>query len=157
MKKIPLTQNEFALIDDEDFELVSKYKWRVYKRKNWTSYAITNKKLNGKKTTIKMHQLIMKFPRTDHKNGNGLDNQRSNLRPASLAENSQNRGLNKNNTSGFKGVHFRKDVRKWRACIDSDKKRYYLGYFNTIKEAAIAYDVAAIKLHGVFAKLNFEK
>ncbi len=93
----------------------------------------------------------------DHVNGNGLDNRRSNLRLCAHAENLRNRKIHKNNKSGFKGVRKRKESSLWRAEIRSNHKFYFLGNFHSAEEAAHAYDAAALKLHGEFARLNFPR
>jgi hypothetical protein len=93
----------------------------------------------------------------DHVNGDGLDNRRENLRVATHAQNASNRGVRVNNTSGFKGVHANHSGRgkQWFAYITTNYKRQHLGMFGTAEEAARAYDAAAVRLHGEFARLNF--
>lgn len=88
----------------------------------------------------------------DHVDGNGLNDQRENLRCCEHHQNLSNRGKNLNNTSGFKGVHLNKN--RWVAAIWSENKIYYLGRFKTKEEAAIIYNKKATELHGEFAKLN---
>jgi hypothetical protein len=88
----------------------------------------------------------------DHINGNRRDNRISNLREASKSENQSNRGPNKNNTSGFKGVKFHKKTSKWQAQITKDRKRYNLGLFHTPEAAHVAYESAAKKFYGEFAR-----
>jgi hypothetical protein len=155
--EIPLSQGKIAIIDAEDASEVLRYKWCTYKKAN-TFYAATNiQKEDGKQTTLLMHRLILNPPpksQVDHRNGNGLDNRRSNLRiPDNAAsQQQQNSGLRSNNTSGFKGVYWRKDCRKWRAQITLHGCKKHLGYFETKEEAAIAYDKAAQELFGQFAR-----
>jgi len=152
MKKIKLTQNKYALIDNEDYNLIKTYKWyAAISRKKY--YAVTN--LNNK--TKQMHRLIMNLKKDqiiDHINGNGLDNRKSNLRLCSNKENARNRGKNINNTSGYKGVTWSKEKNKWNARICFNYKDIYLGDYKNIKDAARAYNEAAIKYHGEFAYLN---
>lgn len=93
----------------------------------------------------------------DHIDGDGLNNQRSNLRLSTQCGNNQNRGKSRNNTSGYKGVYWHSHHDKWVASISSNNKRIYLGYFDDPIEAAKAYDAAAEKYHGRFGKLNFPK
>jgi len=90
----------------------------------------------------------------DHKDNNGLNNRRENLRTATHAQNNQNKGKSKNNTSGYKGVNWEKRRNKWRARIYFNKNYIHLGYFNDIEEAAKAYEKAAKKYHGKFARIE---
>ena len=87
-------------------------------------------------------------------NGNGLDNRKANLRICSNSQNQANRGVGKNNTSGFKGVWFDNRVLRWRAAIQVLKKRIQLGKFDLKEDAARAYNKAATKYFGEFALLN---
>lgn len=148
MKKIPLTQGQFALVDDEDYEFLNQWKWYVYKNGS-TFYAKRNIKCNGKWTTIYMHQILaelMNFKENvDHINRNGLDNQRSNLRPATNKENCENRGMFKHNTSGYKGVSWHKQHSKWMAYIKHNSKHIHLGYFDKIEDAVKARKTAEKK------------
>lgn len=156
MKQIPLTQGKFALVDDEDYNYLMQFTW--FLQKTHTSdlfYAGTNINIRGISERVMMHTMIMGFPPiVDHLNGNGLDNTRKNLRPATAQFNSYNRGANKNNTSGFKGVHFCKGAvdKPWQARIGFRGARHSLGYYATAEEAHEAYKAAANKLHGEFAK-----
>jgi hypothetical protein len=153
MKEIPLTQDKVALVDDEDFEVLSKYKW-YYKR----GYAMKTTYLDeGKRITEFMHRVIlgiMNDLHTDHINNNGLDNRRSNLRKCTVSQNQMNRGIHKNNTSGYKGVMWHKLHKKWFSRIAINGKRYYMGEFKDKIDAARAYNEAALKYHGEFARIN---
>jgi hypothetical protein len=100
-----------------------------------------------------MHKLLTGWDETDHKNGNGLDNQRKNLRSATRPQNLWNKGRRSDNTTGFKGVT--KEAHGWRAVIKANGKRRHLGYFTSPELAARAYDAAAVEMHGEFARLNF--
>ncbi|MCK4828580.1 HNH endonuclease, partial [bacterium] len=107
MKKIRLSQNKVALIDNEDYKLVSKYHWVTLHARDNLYYAYALIKRNGNYTTLRMHRLIMDAPRDlhiDHRNGNGLDNRKRNLRFATQSQNMQNAKPYKNGTSKFKGV-----------------------------------------------------
>jgi len=161
MKLIPLTQGKFAMVDDEDYEYLSQFKWQATKSRN-TFYA-TRKTGAKPRQGFSMHREILSSGKiTDHKDGNGLNNQRSNLRNATLAQNCQNAARSSSKIP-FKGVDFpiRKDGRKWwtryRATIDVEKRRIHLGYFKNPISAAMAYDAAALKYHGDFARTNFPK
>lgn len=138
-------------IDDEDFEKVNKYKWSV----SFTDklYVSHNRK-NGIKMSL--HRYLLNFPKQviDHKNGNGLDNRKENLRLCTHAENFRNRDKSVTNTSGYKGVTWNKQHRKWMAQISINYKRKTIGVFHSKDQAAIAYNIAALKYHGEFARLN---
>lgn len=144
-----------ALVDDEDYDRVSKFSWNAYKsRRVW--YALTS----IGHTTYSMHRLVMKLwlgnpIRCDHKDGNGLDNRKSNLRLATNAQNLMNKQLYLGSKSGFKGVTWAESAKKWCARIRCNKKLYSLGYFTNKVTAAQAYDRKARILFGEFANLNF--
>jgi hypothetical protein len=150
VKEIPLTQGKHrgkvALVDDEDFELVSQFKWRA-RKDGYVWYATSGRKW--------MHRLVMNAPlgiHVDHRNGNGLDNRRSvNLRFADQSVNQQNRHHQKNNTSGYKNVSMHKATGKWRAQICCKRQRTHLGLYSTKNEAALAYNRKAKELFGVDA------
>lgn len=155
MKSIPISNGKYAKVNDEDFDLVSKYHWHM----DGAGYARTNVWRDGKKVSApRMHRLL--FPdvdtklHIDHINGDGLDNRRDNLRISSCSQNLMNRGPQNNNSSGYKGVIYDKSRSKWRAEICVDKKRKYLGRFETAEAAACAYNLAATKYHGEFAFQN---
>lgn len=155
--KIPLTQGKFALVDKEDYERLSKNKWYTQKCSN-ISYAIrkTNGNLHVKQRTIRMHREIMCPPVgmfIDHIDGNGLNNTKKNLRVCTPSQNVMNRGKPKNNTSGFKGVCFYKQTKKWMAQIMKEGQQIYLGSYNTSEQAYKAYCEACIKYHGEFAHI----
>ena len=139
-----------ALIDKDDFEKVIRQKWSVYDSK-MTMYAIS--RTGGRK--INMHNFVKPFKeKADHANGNGLDNRKNNLRPATSTQNSQNRRIGQHNTSGFKGVRWRDRENKFISIISVSKKPIVLGYFDNPIEAAKAYDQAAIMHFGEFARTN---
>ena len=158
MKKIPLTQGKFVVVDDCDYDWLIRHKW--YARKENRTYYAGRK---SGKVISQMHREILGLKagdkrQIDHINHNGLDNRRSNLRICSFAENHRNRQLNRRkHTSKYKGVCWYKAGCKWRAEIRCDYKLFFLGYFDSEIDAAKAYDRAARKLFGEFACLNFSK
>ncbi len=160
MRKIKLTQGKYALVDDEDFERLSQYKWNAWRNKykhNITFYAIHTIFRKGKNpSAIRMHRMILGVTdpkiQVDHRNCNGLNNQKKNLRICTDQQNKQNRGKQRNNTSGYKGVFFNKRFKKWTAIIGVDGKLKHLGYFKSPKQASIAYKKAQKIYHGEFAR-----
>jgi len=148
----PKYGKHIVLIDDEDFELVSKYNWSLYGKDN--KFYAENKSSD---IYLIMHRLIMNAPpgqMIDHINGNGLDNRKENLRFCSKKENAWNQELRSDNTSGYKGVSWDKAKKKWMATIKVNYKRIFLGYYKIKEDAAIAYNNAAIKYFNEFARLN---
>lgn len=170
MIKIPLTKGKVVIIDDDDFEKIAKFKWRVGdcsrgKNKNSRYYARSQVYLGsvGNKPKVKpifMHRMILGLKRkgeVDHINGDSLDNRKENLRIVSHQQNCWNSCKKKsaNNTSIHKGVGRQKGTKPWRARIVSGGKRIHLGSFATEIEAAKAYDEAAMITFGEYANINF--
>jgi hypothetical protein len=156
MREIPLSQGLVALVDDEDYDQASMHQWYAA-RVNGSIYAQRSARLpNGGQVTQKIHTHLTGWPLVDHINGNGLDNRRSNLRPATKAENNRNKRRYRNSTSGFKGVSQRGNGR-WRAYIYVNGRRVGLGDHATAEAAARAYDAAAPVHHGEFARLNMPR
>jgi hypothetical protein len=156
MRTIKLTQKQVTQVDDEDYEYLSQFKWCAI----WCIDAFyagrSAPRLFGH-GRIWMHRVIMNTPdgvETDHKDGNALNNQRSNLRICTHSQNCHNRKKRADNTSGYKGV-FTTKGKKWRAQIRVNGKSIHIDVFSTREEAAHAYDEAAKKYHGEFADLNF--
>lgn len=146
--RIPISRGLVALVDEEDYErLTAMGKWYAHPSGN-TVYARRDR--DGM-----MHTVITGWPMVDHKDGNGLNNQRANLRPTDHASNLANSRIRKDNTSGFKGVHLHVPPPRWVAAIRSGKKRRALGRFKSREEAAAAYDIAAREEFGEFANPNF--
>ena len=102
-----------------------------------------------------MHTFLTGWPLVDHIDGDGLNNRRSNLRPATPSQNNANRRKSRQNTSGFKGVSYYHRTSRWRAYVGVDGKAIHLGYFDTAIDAARAYDAAALEHFGEFARINF--
>lgn len=161
---IQLTQGKTAIVDDEFFEELNQYKWYANQPNGHnTCYAVrwSRNQGTGKKILLGMHREVLRLAgvklghSVDHKNGDGLDNQRGNLRPASIAENNRNTRISKANTSGYKGVSWNKRDRRWQAHIRHNGKQLALGYYHSPVEAARAYDAAAVTYHGEFARINF--
>jgi len=152
MVEIPLTRGKVAIIDDEDYELVSQYKWYAMKMGNGKLYAAS--KFNRR--VVYMHRLLMlhSIVEVDHINGLTLDNRRLNLRVVTRSQNSMNKQKQLNSTSKYKGVCWHSRDRRWQARITLDNKTRSLGYFSTEEEAAQAYNLAASNLFGEYAKLN---
>ena len=158
MKRIPLTHGKFALVDDGDYEDLSQFRWFADRGRN-TFYAARNIRVGKKQIIERMHRRVLglKFGDgriADHKDENGLNNQRDNLRIATKAENGRNQKVRCDNTSGFRGVYWQRRDGKWQAQIKVDSREIYLGLFHSPMVAALAYNAAAIKYFGEFANLN---
>jgi hypothetical protein len=164
MKTINLTQGKFSLVDDEDYNYLNQWRWYAYKD-HGTFYARRNSSCDesGKRKSILMHRLIIRVEKNlqvDHKDHNGLNNQKCNLRICTHAENQKNR--TSTGKVKYLGVHYITQKRnnkiyiKITATISVNNKLIYLGLYKTIEDAARAYDEAAKKYHGEFANLNFK-
>jgi len=158
MREIPLTQGKVALVDDADYEELNQWKWYA-----WKSHGIwyARRTLNDvvPKGFVLMHRAILNAPigiLVDHQDGDGLNNQRSNIRLATRAQNGHNRGPLRNNKSGYKGVS--RSRNRWRAQIQMGGKVVYLGLFREKERAARAYQKAARGIHKDFYRVSpFEK
>lgn len=165
MKQIPLTQGKVALVDDEDYDFLMQWKWTLASSKG-KEYAHRRKKIGDLYYTFKMHRVILEIAnsetKADHKDGNGLNNQRSNLRIATQQENCFNRKSRIDKPSLFKGVSIerKKNGPRWLSTISINKKQTKLGRtpHTPCGEllAAVRYDIAAVKNYGEFANLNFK-
>jgi hypothetical protein len=165
---IPLTRNKFAMVDSADAEWLARWKWNARRHRarpqdqtvRW--YAARSEYIAGKNYTVFMHRQILGLASGDESevdfwNGNGLDNRRRNLRPCTGTQNNANRN-SRAKISGFKGVYFtsgRELKKPYRVTIMRNGLSVYLGHFATAEEGAKAYDLAATRIFGTFAKLNF--
>lgn len=155
---IPLTKGLFALIDSQDVEEVGKHSWSAHTSRHagriYTSYAATAiKDIHGKYRYKALHAFIVQTQsgqHTDHRNGNGLDCRRANLRSCTPGQNQCNYRLRSLNTSGFRGV-WPSNNGRWQSAIKINKQTFHLGTFDTAEEAAKAYRLAAASRHGEFA------
>lgn len=163
MKEIMLSGGKVALVDDGDFEYLNQWKWFASRSKNncYARRAYYPSGRNGPHIKYSMHRVIFEHngldienKQLDHINGNGLDNQKSNLRVATNTQNCHNRTHIKASDTPYKGIWYRSEIGKWRSRIKVDGKFLLLGHFDTKEDAARAYNVAAIKYFGEFAKLN---
>lgn len=154
--EISLTRGKVALVDDDDASLVLAHKWHA---------ACCNGKWYARRTlwlptqrsaSLFLHRFVTGYERTDHINGDGLDNRRTNLRPASQSQNVRNRPKT-HGRSAFKGVGWHRARGMWRAYISISGRAKHLGHFGSELDAALAYDAAAREYHGEFAALNFAR
>ncbi|MFH1605408.1 MAG: AP2 domain-containing protein [Pseudomonadota bacterium] len=158
MKQIPLTKNQYALVDDEDYDWLMQWKWCVLGTEN--QYAIRGGRISDgdrRGKSILMHrELLNPDPeqQVDHINGNGFDNRRSNLRLCTPNQNRQHITIRQHGQ--YKGVR-QHDGGGWSSYISHDNKQEYLGYYTTEEEAAAAYNKRAVELFGEFADLNYVK
>lgn len=152
MKEIPLTQGKVALVDDEDYERVARYKWCAVIRRNGSYYAFAN---GGR---LLMHRFILGVTggsKVDHYNQNTLDNTRANLRLATTAQNGHNMRKHRDNESGYKGVSLVRATNKYQVQLQVNGKRVWVGGFTDPKQAALEYDRLARLHFGEFARTNF--
>lgn len=147
--------NKEVLVDDEDYEKLSEFRWYLMKS-TYTYYAMSNIKVaHGLFETFFMHRYLCdSMDHVDHKDGNGLNNQKNNLRPATNSQNQCNRLNRKLGKFGYKGITYKKTHKKFAAYVTVNNKPVFGGHFNTAREAAIGYNIIAKKYHGDFAILN---
>ena len=154
MREIHLSNGGITLVDDDDYDVLNKYKWR----KEASGYVFRTGSIKGRNVPVRMHRVVMEAPKglqVDHINGNKLDNRKENLRLATRSENQRNVGKRSSNKSGYKGVRWvPSPYNKWRVDIRTDEGKKFIGHFNNILEAAKAYNDAALNYHGEFANLN---
>lgn len=159
MRQIALSKGMVAIVDDDDYEELSKYKWHILDNKS--GYAARNslphETFGPRRHHILMHRAVNKTPdgmHTDHINGNKLDNRKENLRTVTQNENAKNRKKNAKGTSKYKGVYWHKQHRKWYAQISVNKKTVFLGLFRDEHSAHEAYEQAALRLFGQYKREN---
>lgn len=146
---LKLTKGRETCVDLADWSDVSKRRWCALEGRR-TFYAVSGKPAQY------LHSFLLGRPRVDHESGDGLDNRRLNLRPASVIENGQNRRKQSSkSTSLFKGVSWDKCKHKWQVRIYANKRSSFIGLFDDEVEAAKAYDKKAKELFGEFARPNF--
>ena len=146
-----------VLIDDDDYEKIKDYKWNVLKKSNGIYIICTARTADRKRHTLRMQRVIMNCNSgmdVDHVNGNTLDNRKSNLRICTHTENMRNMSKRKNVTSVYKGVYFNKSRNKWTASIRINGTLKHLGHYKTEDQAAISYNISAVKYFGEFARPN---
>lgn len=158
--KITLSGGHFAIVDAADYDWLSQWNWSAHVDKGIRVYARRNTpRVNGgNQGAVHMHRAIVDAPKgmvVDHINHNTLDNRRANLRLCTVAENSCNRLNTKNSTSRFLGVSWNTRAKKWVAQLQTFRNNQYLGAFGNEEDAARAYDTAAVRVFGEYAKPNF--
>ena len=157
MRKILLSnKKDVVMVDDNEFERLSRHKWNM-KKSLYMNYAQTHVKKGGKTMSLFIHRLIMNAEsgqEIDHINGDGLDNRKENLRFCTKSQNQMNKRRQKNAGSKYRGVSWDKQYNKWRALIGWKGKIISLGRFDDIDDAAKAYNAKALGLAGEFATLN---
>lgn len=155
---VELTRGYWAVVDAVDAALVGRFNWQVHFDRSGGIRAARTSYVNGRKEKMYLHRLVgeaigLGGGLVDHRDLNGLDNRRRNLRAATRAQNNQNASRRRDNTSGFKGVS-RSHNGKWDAYIGHDGRQTYLGRFLTVEQAASAVTEARNALHGAFARSN---
>jgi HNH endonuclease len=162
LKEITLKQGSITLVDDEDFEMVSKFKWseteKGHRRTTYARGQVFKAGTSGMYTTS-MHRFVLGLERgdgliVDHINGNGLDNRKCNLRICTLGQNAQNVSLRRNNKTGYTGVRFREERGVWVSEIRFNRKAEKLAYTRCKHLAALKYNKKAIEYFGEYAKIN---
>jgi len=156
-REVPLTQEKVAIVDDADFARVMEHRWCAMRnRSNW--YAVRGGSTeDGKRRLLSLHRFLLEAgpdQEVDHRNGNGLDCRRTNLRLCTRGQNARNSRRPRDNTTGYKGVALIKKTGRYVAQISVERRHFYLGVFDSAEEAARSYDEAARRLHGEFARVN---
>lgn len=159
MKTIPLTRGKHAIVDDEDYEAVARYRWFAFQNSDSDRFYAARGNRGGRKPhQLFMHREILGAKtgqQVDHVNSDTLDNRRANIRLCSGSQNICNARKMRGTSSRFKGVCFDGRNGKWIAQVGTRTERQYLGLFVDEISAARAYDEAARRLFGAFARCNF--
>jgi hypothetical protein len=160
LRQIPISQGKITIVDDEDYGVLVLYKWYALNPYDdlWYAWRSIRHPVKGTRTTSRMHREIMgasSFQEIDHKNGNGLDNRKENLRVVTRLQNLWNSRSRIGSTSVYKGVSWDTARDKWCAKIRICGTLHHLGYFENEMTAAMAYDEAAKQNFGEYARLNF--
>jgi hypothetical protein len=154
-KLIPLSRGAFAIVDDDDFEELSQYRWHLattgYPRRD-------GGKVDGKKRIVSMHRQVLGLEHGDPRQGDHLDRnrlncRRENLRICTPSENQCNKSFYSNNSSGFKGVSFNRIRENWQVHISAKGRRIGRGGFATAEDASEFYGLLVDMLHGSFGRL----
>ncbi len=159
MKRIPLSQGQFAIVDDKDYDRLNRHRWYARKASYGGFFAVTTITLNKIAVKMYMHREIMGLAKgdrrvIDHLDHNTLDNRRANLRICTQAQNLCNRGPDAHTSSQYKGVSWNKECKKWDVRISVQGKQICFGLFEDETYAARVYNTAAQKYHGKYARLN---
>jgi hypothetical protein len=159
MKHILLTKGYTTVVDDKDFAWLNQWKWSVQEASNGRAYALRTIRnhVTKKRSRVYMHRLILQLSvgctrEVDHKDRNGLNNRRDNLRRATTSQNQANSCLPSHNTSGFKGVSWNARQQRWKAEMRYRGRQYFLGYFLTARAAKKVRDCASKRMFGAFAR-----
>lgn len=157
-RTISLTQGKVAIIDAADFERINQWKWHAVFKKHRDTWCAARTVRNGKKCrTVLMHRVILVAPDgmdVDHRDGDGLNNRRSNIRVATKQQNNFNKAIQRNSSSGRKGVSWNASCSKWHAYISVNRRKIYLGLFIDKEDAAKAYEDAAKAFAGEFTRTH---
>ncbi len=153
-RTIPLTKGYVAVVDADDFEWLSAFKWSaLVQRKGKNVYAVRSEQVDGKRKHVRMHCALKPgHPIVDHIDGDSLNNRRTNLRGATNQQNVFNQPRPVTNTSGAKGVAWSKSKDRWRAYVTLNQKQHHVGYFTEFSDAEAAVKAARRRLHGEYAR-----
>lgn len=155
--QIQLTRGYFSIVDAADYDWLTQWKWHANDSKGRLVYAERNGGVTDRERKIIMHRVITNAPKgmeVDHRDGDGLNNRRSNLRLCTHSENMKNKSKVCNTSSQYKGVYWSRHANKWKATITLNKTAIHLGYYDKEHDACLAYNLAAVQYFGPFAKIN---